>query len=63
MKKSLSVWSGLTKAVEKDYRTIADMVVKAKSPSAAWEMLNSMIEDDESEFARDEARMELKRLR
>ena len=31
---SLTVWNGLTKAVEKD-KTIADIVVRAKSPSEA----------------------------
>ena len=31
---SLTVWNGLTKAVEKD-RSIADIVVRAKAPSKA----------------------------
>ena len=42
---SLTVWSGLTKAKEKD-KTIADIVVRAKAPSEAWKILKSMVEDD-----------------
>ena len=44
---SLTVWNGLTKAVEKD-KTIADIVVRAEAPSEAWKILKSMIEDDDS---------------
>ena len=52
---SLTVWNGLTKAVEKD-RTIADMVV-AKAPSSAWKVLKSTVEDDSSnERAREQAK-------
>ena len=48
---SLTVWNGLTKAVEKD-KTIADTVVRAKAPSEAWKILKSMVEDDSSERAK-----------
>ena len=42
---SLTVWNGLTKAVDKD-KTIADIVVRAKAPSEAWKILRSVVEDD-----------------
>ena len=42
---SITVWNGLTKAVEKD-KTIADIVVRAKAPLEAWKILKSMVEDD-----------------
>ena len=44
---SLTVWNGLTKAVQEDYM-IADIVVRAKAPSEAWKILQSMVEDDAS---------------
>ena len=49
---SLTVWNGLTKAVEKD-KTIVDNVVRAKAPSEAWKILKSMVEDDSSERAKE----------
>ena len=52
---SLTVWNGLTKAVEKD-ETIADIVVQAKAPSEAWKILKSMVEDDSSERAKEQAK-------
>ena len=52
---SLTVWTGLTKAVEKD-RSIADLVVRAKAPSEAWEILKSMVEDDSSDRAKEQAK-------
>ena len=52
---SLTVWNGLTKAVEKD-RSIADIVVRAKAPSEAWEILKSMVEDDSSDRAKEQAK-------
>ena len=55
VEQSLVVWSALTKAVEND-RTIADIVVGAKAPSEAWKILNSMVEDDSSERAREQAK-------
>ena len=55
VKQSLVVWSTLTRAVEKD-KTIADIVVGAKGPSSAWKILKSMVEDDSSERARENAR-------
>ena len=52
---SLTVWNGLTKAVEKD-KTIEDMVVGAKAPSSAWKILKTIVEDDSSERAREQAK-------
>ena len=52
---SLTVWNGLTKAVEKD-RSIADLVVRAKAPSEAWKILKSMVEDDSSDRAKEQAK-------
>ena len=52
---SLTVWNGLTKAVEKD-KTIADIVVRAKAPSEAWKILKSMVEDDNSDRTRELAK-------
>ena len=48
VEQSLVVWSALTKAVEND-KTIADIVVGAKAPSEAWKILNTMVEDDNSD--------------
>ena len=56
---SLAVWNGLTKAVEKD-KTIADIVVRDKAPSEAWKILKSMVEDDSSERAKEQAKKTLK---
>ena len=52
---SLTVWNGLAKAVEKD-KTIADIVVRAKAPSEAWKMLKSMVGDNNSDRAKEEAK-------
>ena len=52
---SLTVWNGLTKAVEKD-KSIADIVVRAKAPSEAWKILTSMVEDESSERAKEQAK-------
>ena len=52
---SLTVWNGLTKAVAKD-KSIADIVVRAKAPSEAWEILKSMVEDDSSDRAKEQAK-------
>ena len=52
---SLTVWNGLTKAVEKD-TTVAHIVVGAKAPSSAWKILKSMVDDDSSERAREQAK-------
>ena len=54
MEQVLVVWSALTKAVEKD-KTIADIVAEAKTPSEAWKILNSIVEDDSSKRARRQA--------
>ena len=51
----LTVWNGLTKAVEKD-KSIADIVVRAKAPSEAWKILKSMVEDDSSDRAQEQAK-------
>ena len=52
---SLTVWNGLTKAVEKD-KSIADIVVRAKAPSEAWKILKSMVEDDNNDRAKEQAK-------
>ena len=52
---SLSVWNGLTKTVEKD-KTIAGIVLRAKAASSAWKILKSMVDDDRSERAREQAK-------
>ena len=57
----LVVRSAQTKAVEKD-KTIADIVVGVKAPSEAWNILNSMVEDDSSERAREQAKKNLEGL-
>ena len=51
----LTVWNGLTKAVEKD-KTIADIVIRAKAPSEAWKILKSLVEDDSSDRAKEQAK-------
>ena len=53
MAQSLTVWNGLTKAVEKD-KSIADIVVRAKAPSEAWKILKSMVEGDNSDRAKEQ---------
>ena len=60
VEQSLLVWSALTKAVEKD-KTIAEIVVGAKAPSEAWKILNSMVEDDSSKRAREQAKNDFER--
>ena len=52
---SLAVWNVRTKAVEKN-ETVADIVVGAKAPSEAWKILESMVEDDSSERAKEQAK-------
>ena len=52
---SLTVWNGLTKAVEK-YKSVAEIVARAKAPSEAWKMLKSMVEDDSSDRAKSRPR-------
>ena len=52
---SLTVWNGLTKAVEKD-KSVAEIVVRAKASSEACKMLKSMVEDDSSDRAKEQAK-------
>ena len=52
---SLTVWNGLTKTVEKD-KSVAKIVVRAKAPSEAWKILKSMVEDDKSDRAKEQAK-------
>ena len=52
---SLTVWNGLTKAVEKD-KTLADIVARAKAPSEALKIMKSMVEDDSIERAKEQAK-------
>ena len=61
VEKSLIVWSALTKAVEKD-KIIADIVVGAKAPSEAWTILNSMIDDEDGEIAKEQAKTKFEEL-
>ena len=61
VEQSLVVWSALTKAVEKD-KAIADIIVGAKAPSEAWKVLNSMVEDDSSDRAREQAKTQSEEL-
>ena len=58
---SLTVWNGLTKAVEKD-KTIADIVVRAKAPSEACKILKSMDEDDSGDRARELVKKQFEEL-
>ena len=58
---SLVVWSTLTKAVKKD-KAIADIVVGAKAPSEAWKILNSMVEDGNSDRARELVKKQFEEL-
>ena len=51
----------MTKAEEKD-KTIADIVVRAKAPSEAWKILNSMVEDDSGDRAREVAKKQSEEL-
>ena len=53
MAQSLTVWNGLTKAVEKD-NSVADIMVRAKAPSEAWKILKSMVKDDNSDRAKEQ---------
>ena len=55
MAQSLTVWNGLTKAVEND-NSVAEIVVRAKTPSEAWKTLKSMVEDDKSDRAKEQAK-------
>lgn len=48
----LCVWNTLNRAVEKDVLT-SDIVLKANSPSEAWKVLNSWIENENSEQVKD----------
>ena len=61
MAQSLTVWNGLTKAVEKD-KSIADIVVRAKAPSEAWKILKSMVEDESSDRAKELAKKQFEEL-
>ena len=61
MAQSLTVWNGLTKAVDK-YKSIAGIVVRAKAPSEAWKILKSMVEDESSDRARELAKKQFEEL-
>ena len=58
---SLTVWNGLTKAAEKD-KSVADIVVRAKAPSEAWKILKSMVEDNNSNRAKEQAKKNVEAL-
>lgn len=55
---SLCVWDALNNAVERD-RSISDIVMNSKAPSQAWIVLTSMIEDEHSNHARENAENEV----
>ena len=55
MTQSLIVWNALAKAVEKG-KTITDIVVGAKAPPSAWNILKSMVDDNSSERAKEQAK-------
>ena len=55
MAQLLTVWNGLTKAVEK-HETIADIVVRAKAPSDAVKILKGMVEDECGKRAKEQAK-------
>lgn len=57
----LSVWSALNKVGENGL-TISNVAIKAKSPSEAWEVQNSLIEDEDSDQARDDAKKNFETL-
>ena len=61
VERSLVVWGALTNAVEKN-KTIADIVVGAKAPSEAWKILNSKVEDYNSDRAREMAKKQFEEL-
>ena len=48
----LSVWSTPNKAVNTD-GIISDMVINARSPSHAWSIPTSIIEDHNSSYAKE----------
>ena len=58
---SLTVWNGLTKVVEKG-KSVADIVVRVKAPSEAWKILKSMVEDDNSNRAKEQAKKNFEAL-
>ena len=58
---SLTVWNGLIKAVEKD-KSVAEIVVRAKAPSEAWKILKSVVEDDNSDRAKEQAKKNIEGL-
>ena len=59
--KSLCVWAALSKAVERD-RSTSEMVMSAKAPSQAWILLISMVEDENSIHARENAENDFESL-
>ena len=61
VEQTLVVWSALTKAVEKD-KNIADIVVGVKTRSEAWKIQNSMVGDDSSDRAREQAQKQFEEL-
>ena len=55
------MYGALNKAVEGD-RSISDIVMNAKSPSQAWNILTSMVEDQKSNHAKEIAENEFESL-
>ena len=58
MTQSLIVWN---KAAEKD-KTIADIVVGAKAPPSARNILKSMVDDNSSETTKEQAEKKIEEL-
>lgn len=52
------MWDALNKEVERD-ASISNMIMRAKSPSKARTVLNSMIENEDSSMAKDRANINL----
>ena len=57
----LTVWNGLTKAAEKD-KSVADIVVRDKAPSEAWKILKSMVENSNSNRAKEQTKKNFEAL-
>ena len=62
MTQSLIVWNALTKAAAEKDKTIADIVVGAKAPPSAWNILKSMVDDNSSERTKEQAKKKIEEL-
>ena len=62
MTQSLIVWNALIKAAAEKDKTIADIVVGAKAPPSAWNILKSMVDDNSSERTKEQAKKKIEEL-